>query len=67
MATKPNYADKIRPSNGSIVFKDILVNSRRSVKILNILRSIPESRDHAKFLFGAKRASARTQPQESRL
>ena len=41
----------LKPDNGSIVFKDILVNSRSSVKMLNILKSsVPESRDHAKPL-----------------
>ena len=40
----------LKPGNNSIVFRDILDNSRSSVKMLNILRSAPESRDHTKPL-----------------
>ena len=38
----------LKSGNNSIVLKDILVSSRSSVKMLNILRSVPESRDYAK-------------------
>mgnify|MGYP001796322394 CR=1 FL=1 len=43
----------LKPSTGSIVFKDILVKSRSRINILNILRSFPESHGHAKPLYQA--------------